>query len=262
VGLVTFKPHDYQKEALAHLYKERRAALWMPMGGGKTVTTLTALEALSVVEDVYPVLVLAPLRVARSTWPDEVKKWPHLAHLRVSVITGTPKQRQAALDTPADIYTTNYDNLVWLRETLGEAWPFITVVADEFTRLKSFRLRQGGSRARALGQVAHTHVTRFIGLTGTPAPNGVKDLSGRCTRMSMAVGRRCTMPSWRRWTASLRRPTARPSWWPTISNTTWPGYASATLKAGCWTLTLIRSGSGTGGKLNYYSLTLHRQAMV
>ena len=67
--VVTFKPHDYQKEALAHLYKERRAALWMPMGGGKTVTTLTALEALSVVEDVYPVLVLAPLRVARSTWP-------------------------------------------------------------------------------------------------------------------------------------------------------------------------------------------------
>jgi SNF2 family DNA or RNA helicase len=66
-----------------------------------------------------------------------------------------------------------------LRETLGEAWPFITVVADEFTRLKSFRLRQGGSRARALGQVAHTHVTRFIGLTGTPAPNGVKDLWGQ-----------------------------------------------------------------------------------
>ena len=128
---MTFKPHDYQKEALAHLYKERRAALWMPMGGGKTVTTLTALEALSVVEDVYPVLVLAPLRVARSTWPDEVKKWPHLSHLRVSVITGTPKQRQAALDTPADIYTTNYDNLVWLREALGDAWPFITVVADE-----------------------------------------------------------------------------------------------------------------------------------
>ena len=176
---MTFKPHDYQKEALAHLYKERRAALWMPMGGGKTVTTLTALEALSVVEDVYPVLVLAPLRVAKTTWPDEVKKWPHLSHLRVSVITGTPKQRQAALDTPADIFTTNYDNLVWLREALGDAWPFKTVIADEFTRLKSFRLRQGGSRARALGQVAHTHVTRFIGLTGTPAPNGVKDLWGQ-----------------------------------------------------------------------------------
>lgn len=176
---MTFKPHDYQEEALAHLYKERRAALWMPMGGGKTVTTLTALEALSVVEEVYPALVLAPLRVARSTWPDEIQKWPHLSHLRVSVITGTPKQRQAALDTPADIYTTNYDNLVWLRGAVGDAWPFKTVIADEFTRLKSFRLRQGSKRARALGAVAHTHVNRFIGLTGTPAPNGVKDLWGQ-----------------------------------------------------------------------------------
>ncbi len=176
---MTFKPHDYQQEAMAHLYKVRRSALWMPMGGGKTVTTLTALDNLSLVEDVFPVLVLAPLRVARSTWPDEVKKWPHLSHLRVSVITGTPKQRERALAVEADIYCTNYDNLVWLRKELGDAWPFKTVVADEFTRLKSYRIRQGGSRARALGQVAHTHVSRFIGLTGTPAPNGVKDLWGQ-----------------------------------------------------------------------------------
>ena len=176
---MTFKPHPYQEEAMAHLYKVRRAALWMPMGGGKTVTTLTALDNLSTVEDVFPALVLAPLRVARSTWPEEVKKWPHLSHLRVSVITGTPKQRERALAKEADIYCTNYDNLVWLRKELGEEWPFKTVVADEFTRLKSYRIRQGGSRARALGQVAHTHVSRFIGLTGTPAPNGVKDLWGQ-----------------------------------------------------------------------------------
>ncbi len=174
-----FKPHPYQQEAMAHLYKVRRSALWMPMGGGKTVTTLTALDNLSLLEDVFPALVLAPLRVARSTWPEEVAKWPHLKHLRVSVITGTPKQRERALAKDADIYCTNYDNLVWLRKELGDAWPFKTVVADEFTRLKSFRLRQGGSRARALGQVAHTHVSRFIGLTGTPAPNGVKDLWGQ-----------------------------------------------------------------------------------
>lgn len=164
---------------MAHLYKVRRSALWMPMGGGKTVTTLTALDNLSMVEDVFPALVLAPLRVARSTWPEEVKKWPHLSHLRVSVITGTPKQRERALAEEADIYCTNYDNLVWLRNALGNEWPFKTVVADEFTRLKSFRIWQGGSRARALGQVAHTHVKRFIGLTGTPAPNGVKDLWGQ-----------------------------------------------------------------------------------
>lgn len=164
---------------MAHLYKVRRSALWMPMGGGKTVTTLTALDNLSMVEDVFPALVLAPLRVARSTWPEEVKKWPHLSHLRVSVVTGTPKQRERALAEEADIYCTNYDNLVWLRKALGDEWPFRTVVADEFTRLKSYRIRQGGSRARALGQVAHTHVKRFIGLTGTPAPNGVKDLWGQ-----------------------------------------------------------------------------------
>lgn len=174
-----FKPHDYQRDAMEHIYSTRRCALWMPMGGGKTVTTLTSLDNLSVVENVFPALVLAPLRVARATWPEEVAKWPHLKHLRVSVVTGTPKQRQVALDTPADIYCTNYDNLTWLRTALGDAWPFKTVVADEFTRLKSFRLRQGGSRARALGQVAHSHVSRFIGLTGTPAPNGVKDLWGQ-----------------------------------------------------------------------------------
>lgn len=174
-----FVPHSYQQEAMSHLYETRRAALWMPMGGGKTVSTLTALDNLSLVEDVFPALVLAPLRVARSTWPDEIAKWPHLAHLRVSVITGTPKQRERALAKEADIYCTNYDNLVWLRTALGDEWPFKTVVADEFTRLKSYRIRQGGSRARALGQVAHTHVSRFIGLTGTPAPNGVKDLWGQ-----------------------------------------------------------------------------------
>jgi SNF2 family DNA or RNA helicase len=131
------------------------------------------------VEEVYPALILAPLRVARSTWPDEIKKWSHLSHLRVSVISGTPKQRERAARADADIFTTNYDNLVWLRKFFGDDWPFRTVIADEATRLKSFRLRQGGSRARALGQVAHSHVSRFIGLTGTPAPNGVKDLWGQ-----------------------------------------------------------------------------------
>ena len=175
----TFVPHAYQEAALQHLLDLPRAGLWMPMGGGKSVTTLTALEHLSVVEDVYPVLVLAPLRVAKTTWPDEVAKWAHTEHLRVSVVAGTPKQRQAALDTPADIYTTNYDNLVWLVETLGDKWPFKTVIADEWTRLKSFRTRQGSKRAKALGQVAHTKVSRFIGLTGTPAPNGLKDLWGQ-----------------------------------------------------------------------------------
>ena len=88
-----FTPHDYQEEVIDFICATRRGMVWAPMGGGKTVSTLTALERLSVVEDVYPVLVLAPLRVARSTWPEEVTKWSHLQGLRVSVITGTPKQR-------------------------------------------------------------------------------------------------------------------------------------------------------------------------
>lgn len=151
----------------------------MFMGTGKTVTTLTALDNLSLIDEVYPALVLAPLRVARSTWPEEVAKWDHLKHLRVSAITGTATQRERALKADADIYTMNYDNLVWLSETVGDDWPFKTVVADEFTRLKSFRLRQGSKRARALGKIAHSHVKRFIGLTGTPGANGVKDLWGQ-----------------------------------------------------------------------------------
>lgn len=174
-----FVPHDYQREALGHLHKVRRAALWAPMGGGKTAVTLTALEDLNVVTDVYPALVLAPLRVARSTWPDEVEKWAHTKHLRVVPVIGDARARERALATPADVYTMNYDNLDWLVKYYGERWPFKTVVADELTRLKSFRLRQGGKRAGALGKVAHTKCDRFIGLTGTPAPKGLVDLWGQ-----------------------------------------------------------------------------------
>ena len=174
-----FEPHAYQVEAIQHLYRTPRAALWMPMGGGKTVSTLTALENLSLVEDVYPVLVLAPLRVARTTWPDEVAKWSHLRHLRVSVVTGSAEERLAALKTQADIVALNYENLPWLVEALGDSWPFRTIVADEFTRLKSFRLRQGSKRARALAGVAHSRVKRWVGLTGTPSPNGLQDLWGQ-----------------------------------------------------------------------------------
>lgn len=171
--------HPYQKEAIKAIYGAPRIAVWLSMGGGKTVSTLTALDDLNLIEDVFPVLVLAPKRVAVSTWPTEPSLWGHLKHLRVSTICGSAKERKAALDVEADIYTMNYDNLVWLVEELGDAWPFKTVVADELTRLKSFRLRQGSKRAGALGKVAHSKVSRFIGLTGTPNPNGLQDLWGQ-----------------------------------------------------------------------------------
>ncbi len=175
----TFVPHDYQREALDWLLEKRRCALWMPMGGGKSATTLTALTHLDLVEDVFPALILAPVRVARSTWPDEVAKWAHTQHLRVSVILGTQKQRERAVVADADIYCMNYENLTWLRKHLGDRWPFKTIIADEATKLKSFRLRQGGSRAAALKDVSFGPTNRFIELTGTPSSNGVKDLWGQ-----------------------------------------------------------------------------------
>lgn len=174
-----FVPHDEQLPAIEHLVRNKRSGLWMPMGGGKSITTLTALEQLDAVEQVYPALVLGPKRVIEVTWLDEVAKWAHTAHLRVSVVSGSRRERELALRRPADLYCMAYDNLDWLVEHVGDDWPFRTVVADELTKLKSFRLRQGGKRAGALGKVAHTEVGRFIGLTGTPAPNGVKDLWGQ-----------------------------------------------------------------------------------
>lgn len=171
--------HPYQQTAIAHIQAHDRCALWMPMGGGKTASALTALDELSLVEDVWPALVLAPLRVARSVWGPETQAWGHLKHLKVSVVTGTADERAVALKRKAHIYTMNFDNLTWLVDRFGDDWPFRTVIADEFTRLKSFRLRQGGKRTAALGKVAHNQVQRFIGLTGTPSPNGLVDLWGQ-----------------------------------------------------------------------------------
>jgi SNF2 family DNA or RNA helicase len=165
----------YQHEIVDHILAHPRTNLFVPMGAGKTSSTLTAIDALSLVEDVFPVLVVAPLRVARSTWPDEIAKWPHLSHLRVAVVTGTMAERKRALSQEAEIFCINYDNLVWLVEELGSKWPFKMIVADEATKLKGFRTRQGTKRARALAKHAHS-TPRYVGLTGTPAANGLQDL--------------------------------------------------------------------------------------
>ena len=175
---MNFVPRDYQSAIIRHIIDNPRCALWAGMGTGKTASTLTALDILYLIEGIYPALVIAPLRVAASVWPDEIRKWDHLKHLRVSAIVGSVQERLQALRTRAEIYTINYENLPWLIETLGEDWRFPTVVADESTKLKGFRLHQGTQRARALGRVAHAGVERFIELTGTPAPNGLADLWG------------------------------------------------------------------------------------
>jgi SNF2 family DNA or RNA helicase len=149
------------------------------MGTGKTVATLTAIDNCILCGESAPTLILAPLRVANSTWPDEAKKWDHLRNISVVPITGSEAERRSAMRIDASVYTTNYENLVWLVEAYGDRWPFANLVADELTKLKSFRLCQGGKRSQALGKVAHTKVKRFTGLTGTPAPNGLGDLWGQ-----------------------------------------------------------------------------------
>lgn len=176
----------YQRIGIDHMIKHRRCGFWAGMGMGKTATVLTALDTLNLVEDVFPALVLAPLRVAQSTWPDEPAKWNHLKHLRVSAVLGgegdgaeTLAHRMAALRTPADIYTINYEQIPWLVGLYGKKWPFKTIVSDESTKLKNHRMKQGGKRTQNLAAVAHKYSARFIELTGTPSPNGLKDLWGQ-----------------------------------------------------------------------------------
>ena len=177
----TFIPRDYQHLIINHEIDIPRCNVWCGMGMGKTIATLTTLEDLFMAgAETQPALVLAPLRVAASTWPDEAVKWGHLRNIEVQPIVGNAKARAAALaNSNASVFTINYDNLVWLVEELGGRWPFGTVIPDESTRLKSFRLRGGGKRAAALGKVAHKHVRRWMNLTGTPAPNGLVDLWGQ-----------------------------------------------------------------------------------
>ena len=147
---MNFQPRDYQRAIIEHIALHERCNVWAGMGTGKTSSTLTALDALTLLDDPFPALVLAPLRVASSTWPEEVRKWGHLHHVHVEVGAGGAEPMRAALRHRADVVTLNYDNIGALVEHLGDAWPFRTVIADESTRLKSFRLRQGGVRPACL----------------------------------------------------------------------------------------------------------------
>ncbi len=136
------------------------------------MTTLTAVDLLlhDYLED-GPVLVIAPKRVADDTWSKECAKWEHLRHLRVVKIMGTAKQRAAALDTPADIYVINRENVVWLVEHFGGRWPFPIVVLDELSSFKSNQAKRWKALKRVRGRIR-----RIIGLTGTPRPNSIADL--------------------------------------------------------------------------------------
>ena len=175
-----YTPRPYAALAYAHMANVERCALWAKPGMGKTSIVLDFLHDLHTVwGESAPTLVLAPNRVARHVWTDEAAKWQHLAGFGVASITGDPAERKAALRRDVPVHVINYENIEWLIDTLGGAWPYRTLVPDEATRLKSFRLRQGGKRAQALAAVAHKQVKRVIQLTGTPSPNGLLDLWGQ-----------------------------------------------------------------------------------
>ena len=173
----TFTPRPYQSMIIGRIISQARCAIYAGMGMGKTSSTLFAIDYLQSVEGMGAALILAPLRVAASTWPQEAAKWTNLS-LDVLPIVGDEKARLRAIQTPSRAYSMNYENIPWLIEALNGRWPFEMIVADESTRLKSFRLGGKTVRAKALAHVAFRS-RRFVELTGTPAPNGLLDLWGQ-----------------------------------------------------------------------------------
>lgn len=166
-----FKPWNYQQYSINHIIDHKASGLFLDMGMGKTVSTLTAIDNLIFLGEVIRVLVIAPLRVAEDTWSTEVEKWDHLKHLKISKILGTKKQRKEALNKDADIYVTNRENVDWLVSECFDSWIWDMVIIDELSSFKSSKAK----RFRALKKV-RPYFKRIVGLTGTPAPNSLIDL--------------------------------------------------------------------------------------
>lgn len=166
--------HKYQKACVEHIITYPFCGVFLDMGLGKTVSTLTAINYLMFdYLEINSVLVIAPKRVAESVWQEEAEKWDHLKHLRFSKIIGSAKQRiSAVMDTKADIYIISRDNVAWLCALYGGGkLPFDMVVIDELSSFKSYK----SERFKAL-RGARPYLKRLVGLTGTPAPNGLIDL--------------------------------------------------------------------------------------
>lgn len=167
-----YSPHDYQRHAAEFIIAHPISALLLDMGLGKTSITLTAINDLLFDSfEVHKVLVVAPLRVARDTWSAEIEKWEHLKNLRYSVVVGTAQERISALSTPADIYIINRENIQWLVEESGLLFDFDMAVIDELSSFKNHLSK----RFRAFMK-ARPKLKRIVGLTGTPAGNGLMDL--------------------------------------------------------------------------------------
>lgn len=182
-----YEPHNYQIFATNYIETHPISAVLLDMGLGKTIITLTALNDLLFDSfEAHRILVIAPLRVARDTWPAEVDKWDHLQNLIYSVAVGTESERRTALIQPADIYIINRENVQWLIEESGLPFQFDTIVVDELSSFKSYQAK----RFRALMKV-RPKVKRIVGLTGTPSSNGLMDLWAefRLLDMGQRLGR-------------------------------------------------------------------------
>lgn len=167
-----FRPHGYQQYCINKILEIKKLGLFLDMGLGKTVTTLTAVKELKYNRfQVRKVLVIAPKKVAEGTWTKEKDKWDHTKILRVSPVLGSQTKRIRALNTPADIYIINRENVCWLVDYYRNSWPFDMVVIDESSSFKSHKAK----RFKSLASVG-THIDRIVELTGTPSPNGL----GRC----------------------------------------------------------------------------------
>ena len=167
-----FKPHAYQQHCIDKIIEIKKLGLFLDMGLGKTVTTLTAVKELKYNRFlVRKVLVIAPKKVAEGTWTREAAKWGHTQMLRVSPVLGSQTKRIRALNTPADLYIINRENVCWLVDYYRNAWPFDMVVVDESSSFKS----HSAKRFKALASVGD-RIDRMVELTGTPSPNGLEDL--------------------------------------------------------------------------------------
>ena len=181
--------HDYQTRAIEWCLNKPRCGLFLPMGAGKTVITLTSIANLKKSGESNKVLIIAPIRVARTTWPAEIDKWDHTKSLTYSLVDGDVKKRTRALEQDSDIYIVGKEQVVWLCETVGKSWPFDMVVVDELSTFKNPQAQ----RFKALKKQVKKF-KRFIGLTGTPAPRGIPDLWSQMflidagTRLGKSIG--------------------------------------------------------------------------
>lgn len=184
-----FRPYEYQQTAIKWIINNPRCGLFLDMGLGKTVSTLTAIQQLMDDCEVSRTLVVAPKKVAETTWTTEAQKWDHLKSLKVAKVMGTEKQRKLALAEKADVYVIGRDSFVWLVGIFGGMLPFDVLVIDELTSFKSSK----SNRFKAMRMATPT-AKRVIGLTGTPAPNGLIDLWAQmyCIDMGERLGRSVT----------------------------------------------------------------------